>query len=260
MDKILAIANEHDLPVIEDACQAHMAEWRGKKLGTFGRAGCFSFQERKNLPGGEGGAVVSDDDDLIRRAYMFRDVGRPGRGNSLYAIRSTTYMPSDFSAAVAVAQLEHFDETCDKREKHGAYLREELKKIPGITPRENYPECTRDNFHVLGLRYDQDSFHGAPREKLVAALRAEGIPISRVYMPLNKMPYLEHNLNSRGFQRVFSQERLEQYRCQIHLPNNDELCNTGLWLGQQMLIGEKSDVDDILEAIEKIQKNASMLV
>jgi hypothetical protein len=79
-------------------------------------------------------------------------------------------------------------------------------------------------------------------------------------MPLNKMPYLEHNLNSRGFQRVFSQERLEQYRCQIHLPNNDELCNTGLWLGQQMLIGEKSDVDDILEAIEKIQKNASMLV
>jgi len=246
--------------VVEDACQAHMSEWRGKKLGTFGRAGCFSFQERKNLPGGEGGALVSDDDDLIRRAYMFRDVGRPGRGNSQYAIRSTTYLASDFAAAVVMAQLEHFDEACDKREKHGAYLREELRKIPGIIPRENYPECTRDNFHVFGLRYDQDSFHGAPREKLVAALRAEGIPISRVYMPLNKMPYLEHNLNSRGFRTVFSQERLEKYRRHIHLPNNDELCNTGLWIGQETLIGEKSDVDDILEAIQKVQKNASMLV
>jgi dTDP-4-amino-4,6-dideoxygalactose transaminase len=260
MDKILAISKKYDLPVVEDACQAHMAEWRGKKLGTFGKAGCFSFQERKNLPGGEGGALVSDDDDLIRRAYMFRDIGRPERGNSRYAIRSTTYLPSDFSAAVVMAQLEHFDEVCAKREKHGAYFREGLRKIPGITPRENYPECTRDNFHVFGLRYDQESFHGAPREKLVEALRAEGVPICRVYVPLNKMPDLEHNLTSRGFQTVFSQERLEKYRRQIHLPKNDELSSTGLWIGQETLIGEKSDVDDMLEAIQKVQKNASMLV
>lgn len=260
MDKILAIANKYDLPVVEDACQAHMSEWRGKKLGTLGKAGCFSFQQKKNLPGGEGGAVVSDDDDLIKRAYMFRDVGRPERGNSRYAIRGTTYCPSDFAAAVVMAQLEHFDDVCLTRERHGSYLREELRKIPGITPREDYPECTRANYHVFGLRYDKAHFQGASREQVMGALRAEGVPISGVYPPLNKMPYLEHNLGSRGFRTVFSEERLEDYRRQIHLPNNDELCSTGLWIAQETLIAEKNDVDDVLEAIHKVQKNASMLV
>ena len=65
LDKILAIANKRDLPVIEDACQGHMAEWRGKKLGTLGSIGCFSFQESKNLPGGEAGTLVSNNQDLI---------------------------------------------------------------------------------------------------------------------------------------------------------------------------------------------------
>jgi len=260
MDKILAIANKYDLPVVEDACQAHMSEWRGKKLGTLGKAGCFSFQQKKNLPGGEGGAVVSDDDDLIKRAYMFRDVGRPERGNSRYAIRGTTYCPSDFVAAVVMAQLERFDDVCLTREKHGAYLREEMRKIPGITPREDYPECTRANYHVFGLRYDKAHFQGASREQVMAALRAEGVPISGVYPPLNKMPYLEHNLSSRGFRTVFSEERLENYRRHIHLPKNDELCSTGLWIAQETLIAEKNDVDDVLEAIHKVQKNASMLV
>jgi dTDP-4-amino-4,6-dideoxygalactose transaminase len=260
MDKVLAIASKHSLPVVEDACQAHMSEWRGKKLGTLGTTGCFSFQQKKNLPGGEAGAMVSDDDDLIRRGYMFRDVGRPERGNSRYAIRGTTYCPSDFAAAVLMAQLEHFDEFCRRRETHGAYLREELKKIPGIAPQEHYAECTRSNYHVFGLRYDHSHFHGVARDKIVGALRAEGIPISIVYPPLNKMPYLEHNLSSRGFRTVFSEERLDKYRRQNHLPKNDELCSTGLWIPQEALLAEKSDVDNILEAIHKVQRNASRLV
>jgi perosamine synthetase len=260
MDKVLAVANEHNLPVIEDACQAHMAEWRGKKLGTLGKIGCFSFQERKNLAGGEAGAMVSDDDNLIQRAYMFRDVGRDVSGDSRYAIRGTTYCVSDFAASVLMAQLARFDEFCLKREKHGALLREELRKIPGIAPQEHSPECTRANYHVFGLRYDQAHFQNVPREKVVAALRAEGIPISIVYPRLNKEPFLEHNLSSRGFRAVFSQERLEKYRRQNHLPKNDKLCSTGLWITHKALIGEKSDIDDILEAFNKVQRNASMLV
>ena len=75
LDKILAIGKKHNIPVIEDACQAHHAEWKGKKVGTFGRIGCFSFQETKVLPGGEAGALVSDDEELIEKAYMFRNFG-----------------------------------------------------------------------------------------------------------------------------------------------------------------------------------------
>ena len=83
--------------------------------------------------------------------------------------------------------------------------------------------------------------------------------VGAIYPPLNKEPFIEHNLNSRGFRTVFSTERLEKYRRQNHLPQNDKLCATSLDLPQSTLIGEKSDVDDILEAFNKVQKNASVL-
>ena len=259
MDKTLAIAQKHNLPVIEDACQGHMAEWREKKLGTLGTLGCFSFQESKNLPGGEAGAIVSDNDDLIARGYMFRDFGRDPKKGS-YAIRGTKYRISDFAAAVLMAQLTRFDDLCRKREKHAAYLKEGLKNVPGMIPQEHYPESTRQNYYCFGLRYDQQHFGGAPRAKVVEALNAEGIPVAPIYSPLNQEPFIEENLNSRVFRAAFSEERLERYRRRNHLPQNDELCATSLYLTQEALIGEKSDVDDVVEALRKVQKNATRLV
>jgi hypothetical protein len=82
MDKIMAIAGKHNLLVIEDACQAHMGEWRGKKLGTIGNLGCFSFQEGKSLCGGEGGAVIGNDDNLMARVDGYTNNGRDPRGQN----------------------------------------------------------------------------------------------------------------------------------------------------------------------------------
>ena len=76
MDKIMAIAKKHNLVVIEDACQAHMGEWRNKKLGTIGNLGCFSFQAGKSLCSGEGGAVIGNDEYLMARAKAYTHVGR----------------------------------------------------------------------------------------------------------------------------------------------------------------------------------------
>jgi dTDP-4-amino-4,6-dideoxygalactose transaminase len=249
MDRILTIAGKHNLPVIEDACQAHMAEWRGKKLGTLGKVGCFSFQESKNLPGGEAGAIVSDDEELIQRAYMFRDFGHDPKKKS-YAIRGTKYRLSDFAAAVLMAQLTRFDELCARREKHAAYLRTELKNSAGIVPQQHYPASTRQNYYCFGMRYDAEPFSGAPRAKVIQALGEEGIPVTAIYPPLNKEPFIEQNLRSRGFQVAFSKERLEKYRRQNHLPQNDKLCATSLYLPQEILIGEKNDVDDVLGGIQ----------
>ena len=78
MDAIMEIARKHKIPVIEDACQAHLAEWRGKKVGTLGAAGCFSFQVTKNLCSGEGGAILTTDGDLAERATRSRTTTGPG--------------------------------------------------------------------------------------------------------------------------------------------------------------------------------------
>jgi dTDP-4-amino-4,6-dideoxygalactose transaminase len=109
------------------------------------------------------------------------------------------------------------------------------------------------------MRYVPEQFNHVPRSHVIRALRAEGIMAVDGYPPMNKEPFIEHSLNLRSFQSVFSAERLEKYRRENHLPHNDELCKTALYLEQNMLIGEKSDVDDILTAIDKVQKNASML-
>ena len=76
LDKILDVAGKHKIPVIEDACQAHLAEWRGRKVGTWGLAGCFSFQASKNLNSGEGGAVLTNDDQFAEVCYNFHNQGR----------------------------------------------------------------------------------------------------------------------------------------------------------------------------------------
>ena len=75
LDAILSVSRKHDIPVIEDACQSHLAEWRGRKVGTYGRTGCFSFQASKNLNSGEGGAILTDDEEIHDRCYMFHNNG-----------------------------------------------------------------------------------------------------------------------------------------------------------------------------------------
>lgn len=258
LDKVLAIANKHNIPVIEDSCQAHHAEWKGKKVGTFGTLGCFSFQESKVLPGGEAGALVSDNEELIANAYMCRNFGLNPKTHQ-YEMRGFKYRISDFAAAVLMGELERYEELCARREQHAAYLRAEMRKIPGFQIQEHYPESTRQNHYCFGVRFDPEHFPGSSREKVVAALRAEGMMADAGYSSLNKEPFLEKSLNSRGFRSVFSAERLEHYRRHNHLPGNDKLVATALYLEQNMLIGERSDVDDVLEAFNKVQKNSSVL-
>ena len=238
LDKVLAIGKKHNIPVIEDACQAHHAEWRGKKVGTWGAMGCFSFQESKVLPAGEAGALVSDDDDLIAKAYMFRNFGSDPHTHR-YEMRAFKYRISDFAAAVLMGQLERYEELCAKRENHAAYLAAEMKKIPGFMIQENYPESTRQNHYCFGVRYDPEHFKNVSRAKVVAALKAEGIMADAGYIPLNKEPFLERCLNSRGFQAVFSAGTLGKIPPGNHLPKNDELCATAFLLEQNMLRGRK---------------------
>ena len=258
MDEILPIAQKHNLHVVEDACQGQLVEWSGKKLGTLGTIGCFSFQESKIIPGGEAGALVSMDQELIDKAYCFRDFGSDQKGHEGYIMRGFKYRISDFAAAVLMGQLTRLDATRALREQHAAYLTEGLKKIPGLMVQEAYPQCTRRNYYVFGLRYDPEHFSGMPRSKFIEAMGAEGIPMGTGQgSPLNKQPFIEKCLNSRGFRRCFSAERLERYRAENECPTNDKLCATAVDFGQNVLIATKQDVTDILEAAAKVQKYAA---
>lgn len=109
MGRIMAIAKKHNLVVLEDACQAHFTEYNGKKVSTIGDAGCFSFQTSKNLPLGEGGALVSDNDAFMDRAFSYHNFGRPygsmiGDVVGEYVMVGTKCRASEYQAAIGLAQ------------------------------------------------------------------------------------------------------------------------------------------------------------
>lgn len=261
MDKVLSIAREHKIPVVEDACQAHLAEWRQRKVSTLGDLGCFSFQASKNLNSGEGGAILTNNPELIEICESFHNAGRGTEHEEFgYVRNATNARMTEFQAALLLTQFARLDEQSRTRTQNAGYLTKLLGEIPGIAPAQTYHGCTRNAYHLYMLRYDPVHFAGLPRSGFLKALAAEGIPGSGGYTPLNKEPFLRNTLHSRAFQTIYSSADIAAYEERNHCPVNDQLCEVAVWFTQNMLLGSKDDMDQIAEAIRKIQKQASALL
>ncbi len=262
MDKIMAIAKKHNLFVVEDACQSHLAEWRGKKTGTLGDMGCFSFQLTKNLSCGEGGAIVSNNTELMDSATAFHNnsSGRKKVSGPRYQKQGTNMRMTEFQGTILVQGLKRLQEQTRLREQNAQYLTERLNAIPGIQAAKMYEGCTRHVYHVYMYRYDKKHFAGIPRAKFLQALRAEGVPCGSGYNRLNKQPFIENTLRSRTYQAVYSQERIDNYFKENNCPANDRLCSEeAISFSQRYLLGTRKDMDQIADAVAKIQKQASLL-
>jgi perosamine synthetase len=261
MDKILAIAKKHKLAVIEDTCQAHMGEWRNKKLGSIGDLGCFSFQQFKSLAAGEGGAVIGNDDNLMARVGGFVNNGRDPR-NQDRTFPGGNLRPSVFQAANVLAQMRRLEDQSNLRDENAAHLDKLLSEIKGVRPTKKYPGQTRRAYYNYQLIYEKEHFNGLPKARFMEAMRAEGIPFGRgIDSNLHLDPFIETYLNHRSFKKLYSKERLDKYRKEIQCPVNEHIGKeTGLSLGQTVFLGTKKDMEDIVTAIIKIQKNASKLL
>jgi len=266
MIKIMAIAKKYNLVVIEDACQAWLAEIDNKKVGTFGKAGCFSFQNSKNIPIGEAGAIVSDDDEYMDRCYSYHNYGNP-YGSLVGTVSSGTIMAgtklriTEYQPAIGLAKIKRLEEQTEKRNVNAAYLRSMLKKIPGILPYKLNPKVTRAAFHLFPFRFKKEEFKGLTRSQFMKALNAEGIPSMSGYTPLNKMPYLKNAMETKNFRLMYPPEMLDynKYMERNQCPVNDQVCEETVWLFHNILLGEKEDMNDIATAIERISGNSSKL-
>jgi perosamine synthetase len=134
-----------------------------------------------------------------------------------------------------------------------------LREIPGISPARMYERCTRNAYHLYMFRYDRERFAGLPRAKFLKALSAEGVPCSGGYSPLNKEPFLANTFGTRAWQRLYPPEILASYAERSHCPANDKLCGEAVWFTQTMLLGPREDMDQIADAIRKIQAHGAEL-
>lgn len=259
LDAILEIGRKRKIPVLEDACQAHLGEWRGRKVGSLGAAGCFSFQASKNLNSGEGGAILSNDAEFIERAYTFHNNGRGRKGSSsgfAYSANGANLRMTEFQAALLMTQMARLAEQSEARDRNARYLSGLLREIPGISPARMYPGCTRNAWHLYMFRYNKTRFEDLPRAKFLNALEKEGIPCSDGYRPLNREPFLKEVLSSRIYQSLYGPERLARWATENRCPANDRLCDEAVWLSQTMLLGATADMDQIAEAVRKVQRFA----
>ena len=262
MDPINAVARQHKLAVVEDACQAWLAEYKGRKCGVLGDLGCFSFQNSKHLPAGEGGAVTGNSDELLDRCNSFHNCGRACgsfKGDKPYFTRGSNYRMMQMQAVMLMQQFDKLVAETARRRENADYLSAQLKQIPGIQP-ARLPENSRAVWHLYPFRYDAQQFSGLSRDRFSQALNAEGIPCGGGYQEQYSDGLLDEAIHSRGFKRLFSPERLKAYRDSFHdLKGNRQVCATTVGMTQNLLLADRASMNHIVEAIQKIQTHSAAL-
>ncbi|MEX1238973.1 MAG: DegT/DnrJ/EryC1/StrS family aminotransferase [Cyclobacteriaceae bacterium] len=264
LDRIMEISRKVNVPVIEDACQAPLAEWRGRKVGTFGLGGGFSFQASKNINAGEGGAITTNDEQFARYCNNFHNQGMSGRAKTDYedggGTRATNMRLTEFQSGVLLAQMTRLIEQANQRNENANYLTSLLKDIPGIMPAKLYDGVTRSAYHLYMFRYDRKHFADLSRERFMDALRAEGVPCSRGYATMNTDKYVTELANNKHYLKIYGEKKMKAWLEQSKFPQNDLLSEQqGVWFTQNLLLGTKTQMEQIAEGIKKIRKHAAEL-
>ncbi len=275
MDAIMAIAKKHNLYVIEDCAHKHGGEWKGKKAGSIGNVGSFSFQLSKHLTAGEGGSVTTNDTDLAEKMDALRNVGRRPEGDSLIGadkgigdygddgnfIQSGNYRITEFQAAILIEGLKRLPEQNANRDANGAYLNTLLKEIEGVTPLKRDDRETKKAYFNFAFRYDANRFRNLPVEKFRAALEAElGIVVDACYEPLNNCSlYVPHTKPSRhklndAYWKAIDPKRFSLPVCE-RIFKEESVC-----VHHKVLMGTKADMDLVAAAIKKIYDHAGELM
>jgi len=258
MDRLVEIARKHTLYLVEDCAHAHGSEWDGKKVGSFGSCGTFSFQASKLMTAGEGGIVVTNDDDLEIRLRSVHDCGRmPGEWFYSHFINGSNYRLSEWQGAVLSQQLSRLDDQAAKREVNSAYLDRELAKIDGIRPQKRDPRVTRNGTYCYIFHYDPTFFNNLSAEKFIAAFEAEGIPTQASYPSVHNLAVFQNSEYRKKLSPAHADEEHEFLRKDFTV-TDDAAVNT-IWLVHRTLLGNEADSAEIVEAVKKIQRNAREL-
>jgi len=189
MDRILDVARRHNLFVVEDAAHAQGSAWRGRKVGAIGDIGTFSFQQSKSLTCGEGGAVVTDSEDLYNKAYAYHHIGRAlGAAKYEHTSVGPNYRLTEFQGAILRTQLRKLQRQNETRMKNAALLSRGIRDIPGLLPLEPDKRITQRGYYFYVLRFDENKF-GVSRDQFMAAMKAEGAQVIPGYgKPVYHLP------------------------------------------------------------------------
>lgn len=256
MGKILRLAERHKLRVIEDAAHGHGGAWNGRGLGSIGDAGAFSFQASKNMTAGEGGLIITSDEECARLCESYTSLGRKSQAPWYEHFRlGWNYRMTEFQGAILLQQLRRLTEQNSRRRENAAFLTNRLSQIPGIRTLHVPDYASRHSYHLYMFRLDEQAF-GVSRASFLGALEKEGIPCSGGYgHPVYRNPvFLNHDFFSgnRPSAGGHCAGGVDYAAFAAHCPNAERASRDTVWLEHRLLLGHQEDMEDIVRAISKI--------
>lgn len=270
MDEIMAIARKHDLKVIEDCAQAPMASYKNKFVGSFGDIGIFSLNYHKHIHTGEGGVIVTNNDNIAERCYLIRNHGEnivePKGIKDAFNTHGFNFRMTEIEAAIGIEQLKKLPQLIEKRIENANYFKNEICKIPGLIP-PMIELCSKHVYYVQAFKFKKDIV-GIDRNTFINAIKAE-IPsaVLREDTPLIgagyvKPLYLQPLYQQRATHCSFN---CEKYKGSVDYskgicPTAEKLHFEELFSHEYMRPGmDKADMDDVANAFHKVAENLSEL-
>lgn len=265
LDAIMDLCHSHGLALVEDCAQAHGAAWRGRRVGGWGDIGAFSMQQTKLLTSGEGGATVTNDDDLYRRLYQLRSDGRtrvstPKSGEMELAlvgeVMGSNFCLAEIIAAVLSAQLLELPSQNAYRAQNAERLTAMLANIPGVYPIEALPQVSERTHYYYSFRIDRAAFNEVDSSTVSAALRVlTGAPFQTIYPPLPQHPLLKPQTKAR-FAVIPGLESLTK----TQLPEAQRAYEEVVTLHHSALLAPPEKMEVLAEALVHIQEHPQELL
>ncbi len=258
MEALQSVAESHGLWIIEDSAHAHGSQWNGRGCGSIGDIGTFSLQMGKTLTCGEGGICLTNDEELAKGLFSYHHIGRfEGRPFYEHHIVASNLRMTEWQAAVALGGLSRLEEQANTREENATYFARGLEQIEGVSPLWRADWVTRWNFYFYHFKFHSEQFGGISKQQFIEALGAEGLPAGSGHLhPIQKNPlFTERNWGP----ACFGDNEPPDY-AKIETPECQRILDTeGIVLAHKLFLGDKSDMDLMLEAIEKVRANVDEL-
>ena len=235
MDPILDIATDHELYVVEDAAEAHGAEYRGTKAGGIGHVGCFSFYANKMITTGEGGMVVTNDDEIAERAAWLKDLAYSADRRFVHPEIGYNYRMTNVQAAIGLGQAEQLDKLVQMRRENARLYDERLRGVEGLRLPPEKP-WAKSNYWMYGVLV-KDSF-GLDRDTLMEELVKRGVETRRFFVPMHDQPVFRK-------MGLYEEERY---------PVADKLAERGLYLPSSSGL-TLEEIESVCNAVRTVKES-----
>jgi perosamine synthetase len=235
MDPIIELANKHNLKIIEDAAEAHGAEYKGRKTGSLSDAAAFSFYANKIITTGEGGMVVTDEKEVMEKAKLLRNHAF-GKPRFLHKELGFNYRLTNVQAAIGLAQMEHAKELIEARINNAQIYNSLLKDVGGITlpPKKDW---AKNVYWMYGILIQKN--FGLKKDEVMLRLKEKGIETRSFFLPMHKQPVYQQN-----------DDRFPQTTGSF--PVSEELFEKGLYLPSSSSL-TKEEIKEVTEKIVEIK-------